>query len=66
MLRGEGRGEREGEKHQLVASHMHTDWGVNLQPRHVPDRDLLVYGMMPQPTEPHWPGLKSSSNSLSS
>lgn len=24
-----------GEKHQLVASHTHTHWGVNAQPRYV-------------------------------
>ena len=24
------------EKHQLVASHMHPNWGSNLQPKHVP------------------------------
>ena len=29
-------GEREGEKHQLVASRMRPKWGPNPQPRHVP------------------------------
>ena len=24
------------EKHRLVASRMHPDWGLNSQPRHVP------------------------------
>ena len=32
------------EKHQMVGSGMHPDWGWNLQP--------LVYGMKLQPTEP--------------
>ena len=34
-LRKRGGG-REGEKHQSVASCMHPDWGLNLQPRNVP------------------------------
>ena len=35
-LRERGRkGERAGEKHQSVASHMHPNQGPNLQPKHV-------------------------------
>ena len=34
--RGGGRGEKEQEKHRLVASHMHPDRGPNRQPRYVP------------------------------
>ena len=43
------------EKHQLVASHTHPNWGPNLQARYVPSLGIepttfLVYGMMLQPT----------------
>ena len=37
--KGKGRemgGERERERDRLVASCMHSDWGSNQQPRHVP------------------------------
>ena len=33
--------------HQSVASHMYPDWGLN--------HNLLVYGSMFPPTEPHQP-----------
>ena len=42
--REEGRGaekEREGEKHQLVAFHTHSNWGSNPQPFGVWDKDAI-------------------------
>ena len=32
----EGGREREREKHRLVASRTHPDWGLDLKPRYVP------------------------------
>ena len=54
-------GEREGEKHPLVASLTCPDWGLDLQPRHVPwpeqTQTFWVCGMTLQHTEPHQPRL---------
>ena len=55
--RGRGRNIDVWEKHWSVASHMLSDWRLNLQPRYVPwpgtePATFLVYGTMLQPTEP--------------
>ena len=70
ILKGGGGGEKERErnidvreKHWLAAFCKHLDWGLNLQPRHVPDQESKwqPFGLQgdAQPTEPHQPGLVS-------
>ena len=62
-FRGGREGEREGERHRCEREAL-----VSAQPGTKPATqacavtgdqtwDLSVYGMMLQPTEPHWPGL---------
>ena len=43
------------EKHQLIASRTHLDWGLNLQPRAL-NMQPFNYRTTLQSTEPHWSG----------
>ena len=53
-------GEREGKKHQSIASHAPPTWGPGPQPRHVPWLGIIQWPFSSQAgaqyTEPHQPG----------
>ena len=63
---GRREGDREWEKHQSVAFHVHPDWGPNLRPRHCPHQHPFTLQDDAQPTEPWvratYPSLEISSS----